>query len=94
MSQCTAVENFYRCELEVGHTFRHRDKNYTWMDQAVLDARAQARQKNVEQDDGKALEKLLRMLKGYSQITNWKTDEHQKAMWFDAILDAYREIKN
>ena len=37
---CTATQNFYVCQLQAGHTCRHREGDYTWIDKAVLGARA------------------------------------------------------
>ncbi len=87
--ECKAVDGFYICELRAGHTCRHRDGDYTWMDERVDAARAQARQ-NKEKTEGEPLGKLLAMLDDVNRATNWKTDTYQKALWLDGILERYR----
>jgi hypothetical protein len=73
MNKCTATNDaFYVCELERGHTCRHRDGTYTWLDQSVIDARAQARQNRDKSDGGEALAKLLTFLESVSTTVNWK----------------------
>lgn len=40
--RCGAVHGFYVCELQPGHTCRHREDRFTWIDAAVIAARANA----------------------------------------------------
>lgn len=40
--RCGAIHGFYVCELRPGHTCRHRERGFTWLDVAVIRARADA----------------------------------------------------
>ena len=90
--KCESVNGFFRCELQVGHTCRHREGIETWLDQSVLDARSRARQ-NKEKTEGEPLGKLLACLENVNAAVNWKTDTHQKALWLETILERYRKTK-
>ena len=88
--KCTATNGRFVCELERGHTTRHNAAGAEpWLDQSVLDARALARQ-NKEKTEGEPLAKLLACLENVASSVNWQTDEHQKALWLEMILDRYR----
>jgi hypothetical protein len=54
--KCTATNGKFVCELEQGHSIRHNAAGAEpWMDQAVVDARALARQNREKTEDGKKL---------------------------------------
>lgn len=40
---CGAIEPFARCTLPAGHTCRHRQGNFTWLDDDVLARREAAK---------------------------------------------------
>lgn len=48
MSKCGAVQTLcdglmvYVCELDAGHTARHRERDFTWLDREVIESRIAA----------------------------------------------------